>query len=214
MEIVKLKDIKDLFPVGSFGSYRMTFHQEQYEDDLVLLIEEDCTIENLDLDDVPATFSIVEKHEWISIILCLGNLTAQNIYNRDTDGSCNLTVLGNLNCNTILVGGQQLYVEKDLIVKDCFWGDYNHGILSVSGKIKANVFLLTDGYNCNEFDFKFEANYCITDEEEYKNGEEFARSKVEYMFKEALLFKEDDLMDLVNGWKDWIYREACIYYLE
>ena len=59
MKIVELKDIKDLFPIGSFGSYRMSIQPERYKNDLVLLIEEDCTIENLNLDDVSKTFSIV-----------------------------------------------------------------------------------------------------------------------------------------------------------
>ena len=61
MKIITLKECKDLFPVGSFGSYRMAIHEDDYADDLVLLIEEDCTIENLDLDDVSSTFPLVQK---------------------------------------------------------------------------------------------------------------------------------------------------------
>lgn len=213
MKIITLKECKDLFPVGSFGSYRMAIHEDDYADDLVLLIEEDCTIENLDLDDVSSTFPLVQKNQYISIILCLGNFTANNIYNDNDDGNCCLTVLGNLTCNNMLVGGQEIFVDKNLIVNECFWGNYNHGVLSVNGKTTATIFLATDEYRYEETKRNQTVNHYFTDFDEENKDYEFPLEKLEVVFLPELLIAEDDLEDEITSWNSWLNRNLCLDYV-
>ena len=214
MKIITLKECKDLFPVGSFGSYRMAIHEEDYADDLVLLIEEDCTIENINLDEVYKTFSVVENDQWISIILCLGDFSANNIYNYfDDDGSCCLTVLGNLTCNNMLVGGQEVFVAKDLVVKDCFWGNYNHGLLVVKGDIIANVFLTTDEYNLEKNSNNYIVNYSFNDIDEENKEYEFSNEQLALVFKPKFLRSDDEMKFDVSSWSSWLYRTKSVDYL-
>lgn len=122
-----------------------------------LLINGDYETENIDLDAPFISFenrnqyySAYLKQESALAIIINGNFTVKNIYNHNTDGAMGLVVLGNLKADNMLVGGQEIYVEKNLQVKELFWGDYNHGDLTVKGKIKVNYFLQTDEYHIPE----------------------------------------------------------------
>ncbi len=119
-----------------------------------LLIDGDYVTENIDLDAPFVShenrnqyYSAYLKQESALAIVINGNFTAKNIYNQNTDGAMGLIVLGNLKAENIVVGGQEIYVQKNLNVSELFWGDYNHGDLTLKGKIKVNYFLQTDEYH-------------------------------------------------------------------
>lgn len=71
-----------------------------------------------------------------------GALTAS-----DTDGTANLMVLGSLQVQHAVIGGQLLYVQGALTVDELLWGHDNHGDLQVNGGLTARVALFTDGYH-------------------------------------------------------------------
>lgn len=81
----------------------------------------------------------------IRLIVVQGDLSVTRfIFNEETDGACSLIVLGSLHCPDIIVGGQEIYVQQDLVVNEIFWGDYNHGELIVKGNMTASMLIQTD----------------------------------------------------------------------
>lgn len=90
----------------------------------------------------------------IRLILVKGDLfVTRFIFNDETDGASGLIVLGNLQCPNIIVGGQEIYVQQNLVVDEVYWGDYNHGELMVKGNMTAAVLIQTD-YNVTVSGFK------------------------------------------------------------
>lgn len=147
---VSYEDVKILIPEDS----NLVKYGNLESDSSFLLINGDYETENIDLDAPFISFenrnqyySAYLKQESTLAIVINGNFTAKNIYNYNTDGAMGLIVLGNLKTDNMLVGGQEIYVEKNLQVNELFWGDYNHGDLTVKGKIKVNYFLQTDEYH-------------------------------------------------------------------
>ncbi len=134
MKKVTLKSVVDQFPKEAW----LREQQDQFVDEEVFVIEDqDTVMEDLSLEyegDVVAYF-------------VKGNLTAKNITNSNTDGALSLIVMGNLTAENIIAGGQQIWVEGNLKVKEVFWGDYNHGGLEVKGDVEALVFAETDQYH-------------------------------------------------------------------
>ena len=99
----------------------------------------DTVLESLNLD-----FSSSEA-EHVFLILVEGDLQVKTfIYNDNVDGATGLIVLGDLRVNTMLVGGQEIYVTGNLAVEELFWGDYNHGSLRVLGNASIAVFAAVD----------------------------------------------------------------------
>ena len=77
--------------------------------------------------------------------LAKGDLNVQgNIYNEDTDGAYSLVVLGSLTARNILVGGQVIYVAKNVHVAELLGGDYNHGECEILGDLQATVIVTHD----------------------------------------------------------------------
>ncbi|MGS2740048.1 hypothetical protein [Sinomicrobium sp. M5D2P17] len=174
----------------------------------------DWEMEDLDLDNIWETLSFNKPGDlpegeppFVYLIAVNGNLNTRNIYNRETDGATGLVVLGNLQADNIVAGGQEIYVTGDLNVKGLFWGDYNHGDLVVAGEIAVPVFISTD-YN---FDHKrFETGdrvrvaHWLWDERE----DEFDREQLEALFRPECL--EEDPEDELYSWKDWLLAEKII----
>ena len=212
MKIIPLKEIKDLFPLETLVRYRMELHYPYFEYESALLIEEDCEIENLNLDLVSDAFSIVEKGQYINTILCLKNCKAKNIFNENDNDSCGLIVLGNLNCENMVVGGQDIFIQGDLTVEECFWGHYNHGNLTVKGKTKAKVFIATEEYHYDEHKTNFDVIQTITDFDSEENDEEISKDKLIAIFDENVLYNFDEVFydDEIFSWANWIDRDKCI----
>ena len=139
---VLFAEVKHLLPSDTWAAWRNQEHVGEFDEESVLVLEKSATIEKLNLD---APFDEVEH---VFLILAQGDLTVKKyIYNEDTDGASGLIVLGNLQAENMLVGGQEIYVTGDLVVKEVFWGDYNHGDLHVRGNASAEVFVETDEYS-------------------------------------------------------------------
>lgn len=208
MKLIPLKEIKDLFPLETLVSYRLAMYAIDFENELALLIEEDCEVEYLDLDELSTTFPIVEKGQYIQTILCLKNLKAKNIFNYDDDRSCDLIVIGNLDCENMVVGGQDIFIQGDLTISECFWGRYNHGNLSVKGATKAQVFIATEEYHYDEEKNNFEVLQMLTDYEVEDNCEDFSFEILSAILEENLLSENTD--EEVYSWENWIDKQACI----
>lgn len=139
---VPFAEVKHLLPADAWAAWRNREHAGEFDEESVLVFEKSATIAKLNLD---APFDEVEQ---VFLILAQGDLTVKKyIYNQDTDGAAGLIVLGNLQAENMLVGGQEIYVTGDLVVKEVFWGDYNHGDLHVRGNASAEVFVETDDYS-------------------------------------------------------------------
>lgn len=103
----------------------------------------------LDAKDEPLQQKLLAEYEHnaIHLILIIGTLTVkQYIYNDETDGACGIITAGDLNCPNIIVGGQEIFVTRNLNVPGVYWGDYNHGELVVHGNLNVNTLVQTD-YN-------------------------------------------------------------------
>lgn len=212
MRYTTLTEIKDILPKDSWWS-RIPVRGEYSVEYSVLLIEDDIEIKNLDLDEPGKTFSILPDGN-LTAIVCLGNLKTENIYNRDTDGSCSLIVLKDLLCKNMVVGGQEIYVGGNLTVEECFWGHYNHGDLIVKGKPISKAILITEEYHFDDSD-RAETDYILTDFDEDSAEAEFFREILAAVFLQSLLYTPDDPpFDEAYGYADGLKREECIDYLE
>ncbi|MDN3693037.1 hypothetical protein QWZ06_12450 [Chryseobacterium tructae] len=218
MRYLQFKDIKHKFPKDSWLFWRNEKHNGEFDEDWVIYIDRNIEVQNLNLDDPFSTFEIIENLDEINQEGCLailieGKLTAKNIYNHESDGSICLCVLGSLEANNMIVGGQELYITGNLTVDDCFWGNYNHGDLIVKGNTKTKVFIATEGYH---YDFKKErmaAEFFLCDEEE-EDGI-FDRTFPAAIFPEEILYTEDEVEeeDLFT-WNAWLSRSTAIKMLE
>lgn len=131
--------IKHLLPPDAWAAWRNEVHHGEFDDEPVLVYASDTVLESLNLD----FSSQVAEH--VFLILVEGNLQVKTfIYNGNTDGATGLVVLGDLRANTMLVGGQEIYVTGSLAVEELFWGDYNHGSLRVLGNASIAVFAAVD----------------------------------------------------------------------
>ncbi len=212
--IFSLQEVKHLLPEDSVY---LTHYRAKYNPQVIVVQGDWYCAEPLDLDEPEKVFTDFdwrnsdEEHPFF--ILVQGDMTATNIYNAETDGSCGLVVLGNLTAQNIVVGGQEIYVAKDLTVSDLFWGDYNHGNLVVAGQINIRVFLETDyGYDYGRFQAKDRINidYELYDHDEagYTNG-----SLIRALFLPECILTEEEIFDGDNyiwSWKSWL-NEVVIF---
>ena len=113
--------------------------------ELVLLVEGDLKLDTLDLDDPLAPWHEDDLGAYARFILVRGNAEiARHVHSLETDGACGLLVAGNLTTTNAIVGGQEIRVGGNLLVRELFWGDYNHGELHVVGNTSAALLIQTD----------------------------------------------------------------------
>lgn len=142
-QVVRYADIKDEVPQDS------TYAPEHYvwgdPDELVLLVDGDLKLDTLDLDDPLAPWREEDLGAYIRFILVRGNAEiARHVHSLETDGACGLLVSGDLTTTNAIVGGQEIRVGGNLLVRELFWGDYNHGELHVVGNTQAALLIQTD----------------------------------------------------------------------
>jgi hypothetical protein len=214
MKLVKAIEIKFFLPTDSFLYFRLDSMVPGYADLTILLIEEDAVVGNLDLDHIEHCFDILNKEGItgyeVYAIVCLGNFTAKNIYNYNDDGSCGLYVLGNLTCQNIIVGGQEIVVVNNLEIAACIWGHYSHGIIRVSGRTQAKVFLTTEEYDYVLNNQALEIEHFISDDEEHKQSGIFNPKKLKSIFLPEYFIDEIQLNYHPTSWNDWLNRNNCI----
>ena len=186
-------------------------HYDTHWRNRVIVIDGDWILdEPLDLDAVDELSPYYNPDDYDSLplfILVKGNMQATNIYNGEICGSCGLVVLGNLTAENIVVGGQEIFVGGDLRVSGFYWGDYNHGSLTVMGHISIYVFLETD-YNHDNKRFEERHNADIT---EYLTDDDYEGlllgEKLTLHLKSKFSFALDDILKIDYipwSWKCWI----------
>ncbi|TVX89772.1 hypothetical protein [Paenibacillus agilis] len=138
-QFISLSQLKEKFPEGSWW---VQHYQDFNEDHIAAYYNGDLTLPFLDLDwEKP----FPQQQETILIFID-GNLTVDNLYNENTDGAIGLMVMGNLTAKNIAVGGQEIYVQGDLLVEEILCGSYNHGEAIVNGNLHATVLIEDDEY--------------------------------------------------------------------
>lgn len=167
-----------------------------------LLCQGDWVLEkplDLDREDLQNTYTIIVT----------GNMTATQIYNEETDGSCGLVVLGDLSAQNIVVGGQEIFVAGNLKVDELYWGDYNHGELIAKGNIDIKTFIATDyGYDYERFQQQDRTNirYHLCDEKDDNDIKEEGEPIKKLFEKQCIYTPEDE----VYGWGSWLDRDAIL----
>lgn len=198
---VRFTDVQGDLPASSW--YRR--HAEDFEHAYVWVLEADATLGSLNLDE-PGYGQAGPEAE-ADIVLAKGNLTVTgSIFNADTDGSAGLVVLGNLDAGNMIVGGQVIEVGGDLRVRDLFWGDYNHGLLTAAGRAEARFWLATEQY-------RYEVAGGLTVEGAHWDDDSAdtlpphpCRATLSPWFSEALI-EPGGPDDYVGG---WLSREAAL----
>ncbi|MEC5142657.1 hypothetical protein UNH65_03240 [Chitinophaga sp. 180180018-2] len=202
----KFSEIKHLLPEDSWAIQRDKYKPGEINDDIVAFYEGNTATGNLRLDFINTHIRLSDEthRDNIFMILITGNLKAQHIMNDETDGAIGLTVLGDLEADNIMAGGQEIYVAGNLLVHGLFWGDYNHGDLKVRGHITIKVFLATDQYH---FDYQRFFNKERTDipflivDEEY---DDYPREVLASIFDDACLLNEAETDGEIYSFKDWL----------
>nr|WP_154959795.1 hypothetical protein [Paenibacillus xylanexedens] len=133
---VTFAEIKTRLPHESWMYTQNEAHDGEFEAEEVWLYSGDLHINELLLDEEPF------------LIMVEGNLIVDRyIGNTESDAaSSNLVVLGDLTTPYMLVGGQEIYITGNLYVEDMFWGDYNHGELTVRGNVEGGLLVSTEQY--------------------------------------------------------------------
>ena len=86
-----------------------------------------------------------EKDRLVGIIVT-GDLVAPKatLLEPDIDWSPRIKVLRNMHARNMCLGGSLVEIGGDLIVEGTIFGHYNHGVLRVAGKTRADVILSSD----------------------------------------------------------------------
>lgn len=220
IELVKFKHIRHSIPAETLI---MQYHKAgagQRDEELVLHITGDVVVGNLDLDLPLQSFKNQagippdNDRNPCMIILIEGNCTAENIFNLEDDGSCSLVVKGDLTTNNMVVGGQEIFITGNLLVNECFWGNYNHGELIVQGDTHARVFVATDEYHYDYEKQKTTADFFLCDFDS-EADEDLEREIPAAIFVDAMLQKEDEVdPEELFTWAGWLSRSTAISLLE
>ncbi len=196
MKKVIFEEIRHLIPEN--GSYYL----EMFRSPILYAEGDQVWDQPMDLDEI---YGVDETEDFYPFILVNGNLTANQIFNEETDGSTGLVVLGNLQADNIVVGGQCIYITGNLSVDGLYWGDYNHGELIVEGIIQAKAFINTD-YGVDYQRFRAQERMTIGHFlwDEMDNDYE-DRTRIAAFLKPEFLIQEDALLeDELYSWKEWI----------
>lgn len=211
MRFEKFATIKHLFPNDSWISERNKNNKEEFDDETILHIQGNWEIDNLDLDNI---FNQSENPEHIFTILVEGNLKSKNIFNENTDGGTNLIVLGKANVDNLIIGGQEIYISKNLTINECFWGEYNHGDLVVKGETKAKVFIATNEYHYEYERTRIKAEHFLLDFDNDENGLEYDENIIKSIFTPEIIITEEEFDDEVFSWENFLSRDKIIEQLK
>lgn len=73
-----------------------------------------------------------------------------NVVNGEQDFGPSLMVLGTLRAHNLGLGGALVFVGKDLAVRECLHGYYNHGGLMVKGDLHARLMVVSEYFGSVE----------------------------------------------------------------
>lgn len=149
--IQKFSDVIDLIPDDAWLKTIYEKNNHVLEDRYVLIVKGDCAIDSFDLDDVifndwfPKNLT---QDGWILLVIVEGNLTVKEwIGNESVDGAVSLIVKGNMQAKNAVLGGQQVYVDGNLVVGEVFFGSgHNYGCLLVHGNTSIALSMVVNDY--------------------------------------------------------------------
>ncbi|SEO03426.1 SMI1 / KNR4 family (SUKH-1) [bacterium A37T11] len=196
----------NILPQNSWWIQRLAYDKYECEKEIIAYAEGDVFFEHLNLDYIHLQINLTDETylDRVSLILVNGNVIAKNIFNEETDGAVSVMVLGNLEADNILVGGQEIYVTGNLIVHNLFWGDYNHGELIVEGNITAKVLMASDyNFDSERFYNNENINVGLLIDDNEAHGV-YAREIMETAFKEECLLKEEEIDEEIYSYKNWL----------
>ncbi|WP_309609362.1 WGR domain-containing protein, partial [Flavobacterium sp.] len=211
MRFQKFATIKHLFPDDCWISERNKNNKAEFDGETILHILGDWEIDNLDLDNI---FNQEENPEHIFTILVEGNLKAKNIFNENTDGGTGIIVLGDATADNMIVGGQEIYITRNLTINECFWGEYNHGDLTVKGQTDAKVFVATNEYHYDYDQKSINAEHFLLDEDENEDEIEYNENIIKSIFVPEVIITEEEFDDEVFSWENFLDRGEIIEFLK
>ncbi|TRX35334.1 hypothetical protein FNW52_11480 [Flavobacterium sp. ZT3R18] len=212
MNLVKLSAVAPLFPEDCWVTVRNKVNKGELDNETILHVRGNWNSGTIDLDNVFNQDGDRSSNQYVFAILVEGNLRANNIFNRDTDGGTGLLVIGNLSVDNMVVGGQEIYVTKKLTVKECFWGEYNHGSLVIKKKTKAKVFVATNEYGCNLK--KVSSTIFLSDSDTKEDTIEYDIKSIKNVFKSKVINANEASEEEVFSWENFLDRDEMIELLK
>jgi len=157
-KLITIKEIKSQFPF-LIDHEGFDYFEEWDDQDFFLIANEDVTFEGdfyLDLYEdkekkwlayiLNFTLKEIEKIR-IEGILINGNLsTTGTIINAEGDYGPYVFVKGNVDCQSLLLGGSYVEIMGNVKAQEVVMTSYNHGNFKCSGIIEAPVFIVEDHY--------------------------------------------------------------------
>ncbi|OCB76319.1 hypothetical protein B0A79_05015 [Flavobacterium piscis] len=157
-KLITIKEIKFQFPF-LIDHEGFDYFEEWDDQDFFLIANEDVTFEGnfyLDLYEdkekkwlayiLNFTLKEIEKIR-IEGILINGNLsTTGTIINAEGDYGPYVFVKGNVDCQSLLLGGSYVEIMGNVKAQEVVMTSYNHGNFKCSGIIEAPVFIVEDHY--------------------------------------------------------------------
>jgi hypothetical protein len=155
-KLITIKEIKSQYPF-LIDNEGFDYFEEWQDEDFFLVSEEDVTFEgNFYLD----LYEEKEK-KWLGSLLNLpakkmdeiriegifinGNFSVVgSIINSEGDYGPYVFVNGNINCQSLLLGGANVEIKGKITAKEVVMTYYNHGNFSCDGLIDAPVFIVND----------------------------------------------------------------------
>lgn len=157
-KLITIKEIKSQFPF-LIDHEGFDYFEEWDDQDFFLIANEDVTFEGnfyLDLyeDKEKKWLANILNHplkeiEKIRIegILINGNLsTTGTIINAEGDYGPYIFIKGNVDCQSLLLGGSYVEIMGNVKAQEVVMTSYNHGNFKCSGRIEAPVFIVEDHY--------------------------------------------------------------------
>jgi hypothetical protein len=187
--LLRFADVAARLPETSWAVWRNTLNEGEFADEPVLWVPGPVSAGTIDLARWPAPWIDTET---IFIVVVEGDLKVDTLYNWDTDGCTGLIVLGDLEVDHAVVGGQEIFVTGDLTVHELFWGDYNHGTLKVQGRTQARLLLSTEEYHLEVAPSHEDAGIGVRMDDDAPRDHEWADVAAQYFREQVINRNEHD----------------------
>ncbi|RAV97589.1 leucine-rich repeat domain-containing protein [Pseudochryseolinea flava] len=117
--------------------------------EVILFFDSDVRIEqDLNAEYILALVKALGGDESSSILMMVnGNLDVRGTVKPGNDGIPSLLVIGNLTCDVLQNYDESIYVAGDANVKYVYDGNYNHGSITVKGKLNVPYLLNSDHHS-------------------------------------------------------------------
>lgn len=177
--IVQVKDILDRLPENSW----LATKSDEFLDHTIFFHEGNVELAILRLGELPT---------WSLGYFIIGDVKIGRIIEASDDLAMGLIVDGNLEADNIRAGGNEIYISGDLQVNGLFFGQYNHGSLTVEGESHANCFIADDYSGWMESLWALTDDECFDDEQ--ISDEEYHEACVAILeaIRPEFLFEQDE----------------------